>query len=220
LECISYIVPLIDIIDWNTLIVMVFGVILGVITSVSGQAIYGYIYRPDIQIQDEANSHSSERVVRHRIKVKNKGKSTAEDCVGYITIENAEKNDVVDLPHDSCERAFINNSENYTPITDEGLCWSFNEKEQINPHYLSIFPKTHKLLELYHVERKGTELYIKIPSELGWSTFRVKLKEKVYTGTLKIAARNVKYEKKKHAKKFRLEPSRENRDVKLEFLDC
>ncbi|MGB8218694.1 MAG: hypothetical protein WCE94_15455 [Candidatus Methanoperedens sp.] len=201
-------------IDWSAIIGVVIGAILGVFTSVSGQALYGRIYRPDIQIKGEADPHSSETEARHRIKVENTGKSTAEDCVGYITIDNAEKEDVIP------SKAFIDNSENYTPITDEGLCWSFNEEGEKNPHYLSIFPHTHKLLELYHVERGGKELYIKIPSELGWSKkFKVKLKEKDYRGTLKIAARNVEYNKNKHAKKFRLVPNKENRDVKLEFFD-
>ncbi|MCZ7398669.1 MAG: hypothetical protein O8C62_03145 [Candidatus Methanoperedens sp.] len=209
-----------SLIDWSTVIGIVIGVIVGVIASVIGQAVYGYFYKPDIKIFGEAAPHSSETIARHRIKVENIGKSTAEDCVGYITIDNAEKEDVFNLSGGPGESAFINTPENFTPIIDEGLCWSFNERGKINPHYLSIFPKTHKLLELYHVERRGKELYIKIPSELGWSIFRVKLKEKVYIGTLKIAARNVKYDRNKHAKKFRLVPSRENRDVILEFFDC
>ena len=219
LEYIHYIMPFID---WSVVIGVIVGIIVGVIVgaiaSVIGKVVYQNYIKPDIQIKGEADPHSNENVSRHRIKVENKGRSTAEDCVGYITIDNAEKDDVIDLPGCPDERPFIDKSENYTPIIDEGLCWSFNEDGKRNPHYLSIFPKTHKLLELYHVERE--ELNIKIPSELGWLNFRVKLKEKEYSGTLKIAARNVKYDENKHAKKFKLVPSKENRDVNLEFIDC
>lgn len=194
-------------------IIGVIGVVIGVFFGLFSQALYGHYYRPNIQIKKEADSHSSITEKRHRVIVENKGKSTAEDCVGYITIDIGQDDVLPD------KNAFIENSKNYTPIKDEGLCWSFNEEKQKNPHYLSIFPNTHKLLELYHVEIVENELYIKIPSELGWEPkFRVKLKAKKYEGTLKIAARNVVYDENKHAKKFKLEPSKW--DVTLTFDDC
>ena len=80
-------------VDWSTVIPMATGVIIGAIATVLGRLGYDYLTRPKILIYDEALPHSSKKIARHRIIVKNEGASTAKACVGFLSID-ARKEDV------------------------------------------------------------------------------------------------------------------------------
>ena len=160
----------------------------------------------------------AETFVRHSIRVTNDGHTAAKNCNALLTIKGMVKDDVIDDP----SRPTYIRSDNYRDIKDESLCWSFQIQDPtgkpVNPAFLSISPNSTRLVELCVVHRESLE--IEVPSEMGWNIRRVILRgDKEYGVELKIFAENIRYDPKKHMKKFKLIPSSEKKGIVVEPLN-
>jgi len=180
---------------------LLIGVIIGIIGPWIARLIYEWWMKPRIDIQDD-EPQVGEGFVRHSIRIANNGRTVAKNCHGLLTIENMEQYEV--LPH--TKAYIVLNS--YRPVKDESLCWAFQLRgptnAPVNPAFLSIFPKSSRLLELCHADKAPEILF---PSEMGWERIRVALlADKEYIVEIKVFAENVQYNPKKHSKKFKLTP--------------
>ncbi len=145
--------------------------------------IKNHYHKPKLELEgDEAATGS--KVYAHVVKVRNKGRSIAKNCVGELTID-IYKNDIAHIPQNVLNaNGYCIHQNNFRAIKDEGLCWSFGN----NPDKIMINPRTYKKLDFYQVYIGSRE--IDIPSEKGFKKKRVKLKPKDYMGTITVSAEN------------------------------
>lgn len=199
-------------------IIGVAGVLLGILIDAGLRKYLAWKARPKLIIS-KVERQEAETYVRHSIRVTNDGRTAAKNCNALLSINGMAKGNVID---DSSRPAYVRTG-NYRPVKDESLCWSFQIQDPtgkpINPAFLSISPKSTRLVELCIVQRDSLE--IEIPSEMGWKIGRVILRgnneyEVEYEVELKIFAENVQYDPEKHAKKFKLIPSNEKKDIVVE----
>jgi hypothetical protein len=195
---------------------VVIGVIIGVIGPLVARFIWDWYTRPILVIEKD-EPHESPYYVHHSIRIRNGGRTAARNCNAVLTVMGITVNDVID----NVSAHITTNA--YRPIIDESLCWALqtldSDGKLINPAFLSIFPGSTRLVELYGVARQS--LQIEIPSEMGWEIRRVMLRgNREYEIELKIFAENVRYNPKKHRAKFKLIPIIEKKDVLTEQLRC
>jgi len=197
-------------------IIGVAGLLFGVLIDVGVRFYFARRARPIIIIGTDEPQKSG-KSMRHSIRIRNDGRTASLNCNALITIVNMDIDDIIDDP---CKPAF-NKRDNYRKTIDQSLCWSFQIRDprarRVNPAFLTIYPKSSRLVELCVVDRESLD--IEMPSELGWEMRRVILrgnKNKVYEVELKIFAENVQYDPKKHVKRFKLIPVLEESDVIVE----
>lgn len=198
------------------------GIIIGVLIGVAGPFLARFIWNWHMQpvlVIGEDVPQEGERLVRHSISIFNRGRTAAKNSNVLLTINGIVKDDVID---DLSRRPSYVTSDAYRPINDMSLCWSFQIydpiAQPINPAFLSIYPNSKGRVELCKVHRDSLE--IEVPSEMGWQIRRVIMRgNKEYDIELKIFAENVRYDPKKHVKKFKLIPSSEKKGIIVEPLD-
>jgi len=195
-------------------IIGIAGVFLGILINAGLRTYFDWRARPILTGGEDVPQESG-KYVRHSIKITNDGRTASLNCNVLITIVNMKREDIIDDP---CRRPSFNKRDNYRKTIDQSLCWSFQVldpmAEPVNPAFLTIYPKSTRLVELCLVDKKSLE--IEIPSELGWEIRRVILRgnnKKVYEVKLKIFAENVRYDPKKHMKKFKLIPNSKNTGI-------
>ena len=192
-------------------IIGVAGLLFGVLIDVGVRFYLARRARPQITIGEDEPQESG-KSMRHSIRIFNNGRTASLNCNALITIVNMDIKDIIDDPR----RPAFNKIDNYRKTIDQSLCWSFQVRdttaEPVNPAFLTIYPKSTRLVELCLVDRESLD--IEMPSELGWEMRRVILRgNKEYEVELKIFAENVQYDTKKHVKRFKLIPVLEKRDV-------
>lgn len=193
---------------------LLIGVLIGIVGPFGARFIYEWYMRPRIVIEGDVPLQGK-KIVYHSIKIANKGRTVAKNCSALLTIKKMVKEDVNDdFP------AFVK-SDSYRPVEDEPLCWALQTfsagGELVNPAFLSIYPNSRQLIDLCRVHVDS--LNVEVPSEIGWSQPRVVLHaNKVYEVELKIFPENVKYDPKKHMRKFELIPDEGNKDIVIKPL--
>lgn len=197
---------------------VVIGVIIGIIGPLAARFIWELYTRPILVIERD-EPHESPYYVNHSIRIRNGGRTVARNCNAVLTLMGITVNDVIDVPY---QHAYITTNA-YRPIKDESLCWALqtlgSAGKPVNPAFLSIFPGSTRLVELYGVARQS--LQIAIPSEMGWEIQRVVLRgNREYEVELKIFAENIRYNPKKHRAKFKLVSAIEKKDIVIERLSC
>jgi hypothetical protein len=159
----------------------------------------------EIRVGMGSSSNGERRDVNyHSIKIKNDGRTSAENCKGLIFLNGIDQEDIISNP--IYDQAMI------YKLTSRGIsgavCWACGG----NPQYITINSKDDELLDIYKVIIKNSNFeQIVIPSEKGWEKPRVFLKAKEYNGKLKITAANVKPVEKSFKLKI------EETDVKIYF---
>jgi len=191
---------------------LLIGVIIGIFGPLGARFIYEWWMKPRMEINKDEPLQGS-GFVYHSIRVENKGRTVAKNCHGLLTIENMEPYEVLQYTG----KAYVTEN-SYRPVKDESLCWAFQTRSPsntpINPAFLSISPKSSRLLELCHA---GKDSSITFPSEMGWEIIRVALlADKEYEIEIKIFAENVQYNPKKHSKKFKLIPDVKTSELAVE----
>lgn len=196
---------------------LLIGVIIGIFGPFGARFIYEWWMKPRMDIQED-EPQEGEGFVRHSIRIANNGRTVAKNCNVILTIKGVVKDDII---KDLLGRTYVQ-KDNYRPIKDEFLCWSFQIRNPtgnpINPAFLSISPKSTRLVELCVFHRDSLEL--EVPSEMGWEIRRVILRgNKEYEVELKIFAENVQYDPKKHSKRFKLTPNIKEKDIVVKPLN-
>ena len=190
----------------------VFGVAAGILLPLLASIIKHFIMKPDIVIQEDVPMKGSDYIY-HSIRIENKGRTVAKSCHGLLTIENMEQYEVLQPPG----HAYVSKN-NYRTVKDESLCWALQIRSPantpVNPVFLSISPKSSRLLELCHTGKASEIIF---PSEMGWEIIRVALlADKEYEIEIKIFAENVQYNPRKHSKKFKLIPDVKTSELAVE----
>lgn len=159
--------------------------------------------RRDVIFNDNDKEKRFQRY--HSIKIKNNGRTSAENCIGSIFLNVTDEKEIISEP--IYYKSIINK------LTSRGVsgavCWA----RQGNPQSVTINSKDEELLDVYKIIFTNANKLEKliIPSEKGWEKFRVVLKPKVYDGKLKITAANAEPVEK--AFKLKIEET----DVKIIF---
>ena len=197
------------------------GVIIGIASTLGARFIYEWRMRPIMEIQNDEPQKGKE-FVRHSIRVANNGLTVAKNCNVLLTIKKSGKEDIKDYIIDDSRRPAYVRTDNYRHVIDESLCWSFQTRDPtgkaINPAFLPISPKSRRFVELCRVPQ-GNSLEIEVPSEMGWDIRRVILSgNEEYEFELKIFAENIRYDPKKHSKRFKLAPNSGKKDIVVEPL--
>ena len=157
--------------------------------------------RRDVIFNDNDKEKRFQRY--HSIKIKNNGRTSAENCIGSIFLNVTDEKEIISEP--IYYKSIINK------LTSRGVsgavCWA----RQGNPQSVTINSKDEELLDVYKIIFTNKLEKLIIPSEKGWDIFRVVLKPKVYDGKLKITAANAEPVEK--AFKLKIEET----DVKIIF---
>jgi len=186
---------------------MVIDVILNpVVNLILGTLLGGWLerrlYRPKLRIQLSSNSkmHADGRYLLS-LRVKNIGRTAARECIGAISIHDLIGADIISQKDITWREYIPKNSkdvnqpnpqavshDNFREIDSEVICWG----EFGNPAAKTINPGLSALLDFMMAARNPTDgsWYLIFPSELGWSTLRVRLKDRNYHGTVTVSPSN------------------------------
>ncbi len=181
---------------------LVSGLAVAVFALVGGQLV-AFFRRPKLRI-DKDVPELGEGFSCHAILVKNAGLTTAEKCIGTLTIPELTGGDLLTEPltleelHIPLEKfgvvgkeaAPLLSSKNFRPVNGELLAWS----RIGNPVEVNIPPGAGTMLDLcrYMYEVKDGKVQIDLPSEKGWNPIRAVLKAQKYTFTVTVHADNAR----------------------------
>lgn len=173
------------------------------IGTLLGGEITRYFYKPKVIIRyRDVTPLTLESGVFWSLRVENRGRTAATDCIGVITIDNISQDDVIDqseadtneyLPdyrNDDIDLAVpreqIMSRTYYREINRVSICWS----KLGNPDYIDINPGVSQSIDIckYHESPHGN--YFIFPSEDGWRKLRVRVRKSYITGALFVCPSN------------------------------
>ncbi|KAF5428943.1 hypothetical protein C5S39_09890 [Candidatus Methanophagaceae archaeon] len=181
----------------SPLISAIIGLVVG---TLFGGWLERILYRPRVVIEIESESPYLRGEGKYvSVVVSNKGQTAAIDCVGSISIDELSP-DALLSPNDALEdeklplepklepKDQLLRSESFREINRELLCWAHIG----NPPTYTINPGTKTLLDVFKAIERDTSdgWYLIIPSEAGWKTLRVRLKDGNYHGRLVVSPKN------------------------------
>jgi len=182
--------------------------VAGIIAGVIPRMIYDWVNRPQVFING-IDVTSPQVFINgidvagscHSIFVENKGRSAAIKCEAMLTLPNIDpKEDIIDI------KSATLTTKSFREIKDMNLSWARRANGTSCSIAVTIYSGACQLLNFCKIEKldpKDPHLAIIIASENGFDSPRVLLKShKKYEGEIKIFAENVKYDSKKHKKKF------------------
>lgn len=135
------------------------------------------------------------------LRIENRGRTAAQDCVGAVTFDAIAENQLIPeeeadiderLPNweDDQDQKFprrqILQPGYFRKIDSVSLCWS----KLGNPELIEINPGINQSLDICKVHRGKFRNYFIIPSEFGWKKLRCRVAVETLSGEIKICPSN------------------------------
>lgn len=175
-----------------------------VIGTLLGNEISRYLYRPRVKVKiRDVNPLITKDGYFVSIDIVNIGRSVAQNCTGYISLNNIERGDIIDsqyaeideilpsYPNEKINTSFprdqLITKSKFRIIKNESLCWS----KHGNPYELNINPGMTTRLDLFKAQKnKSSDWYLIFPSEEGWRKVRTRINFREITGRLLVCPSN------------------------------
>jgi hypothetical protein len=186
-------------------LVTVLSGVSGAVVALGGAQLLAFFGRPQLHITEDI-PETGTSFSCHAIRVRNTGRSTAEKCIGALTIPGLGIEDLVDAENilklvdlgipiqkfgvHGGESFLMNGSaksaKSFRPIEGELLAWS----RIGNPVEVNLPPGVGTTLDLCRYVNNDATAQIDLPSEKGWSHVRAVLKAKRYEFIVTVYAAN------------------------------
>ncbi len=173
------------------------------IGTLLGGEITRYFYKPKVIIKyKDVAPLVLETGTFWSLRVENRGRTVATDCIGVLTLEDVTPEDIINqneadtkelLPEyrgEAIDMSFPREqiiSRNYfREINRTSLCWA----KLGNPDKIDVNPGVSQSIDICKHHRLGEFDYFIFPSEEGWRRLRVRVKSKNLKGSLYICPSN------------------------------
>lgn len=174
-----------------------------IIGTLLGGEITRYFYKPKVVIRyKDMTPLELTSGTFWSIRVENRGRTVATDCIGLITINNISIEDIVDqndadgdenLPEYRGEtvdlsfpREQIISRSYFREVDRVSLCWS----KIGNPDRIDVNPGVVQSIDVCKFHRSSGGDYFIFPSEDGWRRLRVRIRNRQITGSILVCPSN------------------------------
>jgi len=174
-----------------------------IIGTLLGGELTRYFYKPKVVIRyKDVTPLKLSSGTFWSLRVENRGRTVATDCIGVISIDEIKPSDIVefkdadanehlpDYPNETTDlsvpREQIISNTYFREINRVSLCWA----KLGNPDKLEINPGISQSIDVckYHKSQNGG--YFIFPSEDGWRRLRVRIRKDAFSGSIFICPSN------------------------------